>query len=103
MSLMRCAGVRPRGRVTQFLVGLHGLPATALALPGGLCSLMSAVHAEVVSGCESGPSGILQVGPFFPPQSGRCQGCVLKDGMRLVPRTVAPSVPWTHGVFLGPV
>lgn len=82
---MRCAGVRTRGRVTEFLVGLHGLPATALALPWGLCSFMSAVQGEVVSGCESGPSGILPVGPFFPPQSGRCQGCVLKNGMGLVP------------------
>lgn len=85
MPLMRCAGVRTRGRVTQFLMGLHGLPATALALPRGLCSFMSAVQAEVVSGRESGPSGILQVGPFFPPQSGRCQVCVLENGMRLVP------------------
>lgn len=54
-------------------------------LGSAMGALLIYVSCAVVSGCESGPSGILPVGPFFPPQSGRCQGCVLKNGMGLVP------------------
>lgn len=38
---------------------------------GGFARYVRTVQAEAVSGCEAGRSGILRVGPFFAPQSGR--------------------------------